>query len=469
MQAANGTNSQSDRAALQAEVAQSVAEVDRIGTTTSFNGQKLFAESDSSVMGDPNKLAVLDGLKSGWLQNSEELISQYFGIVGDGAGISIELSSFSDGAGGTAAQVVGSVGATGKATNVKLQVDMADFVPPNPPNGGTAPFYNDRIILHEMVHAVMYRSTNYGSLADVANDQKWFTEGVSEFIHGADERLAASIVAGGGTGTVMARAERFGSAAIDITNGTWGDGGTGQSISDDYSAGYAAVRYLHQKIKDAGGAGVKDVLTYMTQNLSVTLNTALANATHGAFTGEADFLTSFNTNGAAFIGAMNLSDTDTGAVGGANADGGSIKTAENVILDSGTYGDNALQYFAETWEIVPSSVVTTTKTLQIGANVGETLDIVSGAMNSGALDISTISLETDPSNAILRIDRALDYVNGERAKLGAQLNRLDSTLANLQTGVETTSASRSRTQDTDFAVRRQIWYVPRFSSRPPYR
>ena len=93
-------------------------------------------------MGDPNKLAVLDGLKSGWLQNSEELISQYFGIVGDGAGISIELSSFSDGAGGTAAQVVGSVGATGKATNVKLQVDMADFVPPNPPNGGTAPFYN---------------------------------------------------------------------------------------------------------------------------------------------------------------------------------------------------------------------------------------------------------------------------------------------------------------------------------------
>jgi flagellin len=33
-----------------------------------------------------------------------------------------------------------------------------------------------------------------------------------------------------------------------------------------------------------------------------------------------------------------------------------------------------------------------------------------------------------------------------------QLNWLESTLANLQTGVEPTSASRSRAQDADFAI-----------------
>lgn len=440
VQAANGTNSSSDRSALQAEVAQSIAEIDRIGKTTTFNGEKLFASSSGSVMGDANKLAVLDGLKSGWLQNAEQTIAQYFGISGDGAGISIELSSFSDGAGNTAARVVGSVGATGKATNVKLQIDMADFVPPNMPNGGTAPVYNDRIILHEMVHAVVYRSMNFGSLADAANDQKWFTEGVAEFIHGADERLAASI-SSLGVGGVMARAATFGSGA-----GAWG------GTSDDYSAGYAAVRFLHQAIKDAGGSGVKDVLTYMAANQNATLDDAINSATAGTYATANASVTAFNAGGAAFIAAMNLADADTGAIGGANADGGTVKTAESVILDSGTYGENPLIGFAETWEPHVTTVASITKTLQVGANVGETLQMSTGAMNAGALDIASINLETDPSSAILHIDRALDYVNGERAKVGAQLNRLESTLANLQTGVEATSASRSRTQDADYAI-----------------
>ena len=40
VQAANSTNSTSDRAALDAEVQQRLAEIDRIARTTSFNGQK---------------------------------------------------------------------------------------------------------------------------------------------------------------------------------------------------------------------------------------------------------------------------------------------------------------------------------------------------------------------------------------------------------------------------------------------
>lgn len=42
IQSANSTNSASDRTALQAEVNQLLAEVNRIGSTTEFNGQKLF-------------------------------------------------------------------------------------------------------------------------------------------------------------------------------------------------------------------------------------------------------------------------------------------------------------------------------------------------------------------------------------------------------------------------------------------
>ena len=41
MQSANATNSASDRAALDQEVQQRLAEVERIATQTSFNGQKV--------------------------------------------------------------------------------------------------------------------------------------------------------------------------------------------------------------------------------------------------------------------------------------------------------------------------------------------------------------------------------------------------------------------------------------------
>ncbi len=437
VQAANGTNSKSDRQALQAEAAQAIAEIDRVGKSTEFNGQKIFAESEASVMGDPARRAVLDGLKSGWLQNAERLIEQYYGIRGDGAEIAVKLVSGA--AGGSAASVSGLLGATGKAESLTLTIDMADFTPPNLPNGGSAPLYNDRIILHEMVHAVMYRSVNAGSLANAANNQKWFTEGVAEFIHGADERLAVSI-ANIGVDGVMALADTFSSG------GSWGN------TSNDYAAGYAAVRYLHQQIKDAGGSGIKDVLTFMAANPTKTLDDAIASATKGQHASADDFISAFKAGGAAFIAGMKLSDADTGAIGGANADGGPVKTAESVMPDNGMYSDSPLRHFATTWENLATTPATRSMTLQIGANVGQTLDVTTGAMNAGALDIGTIDLDKDPSNALLRLDRALDYVNGERAKLGAQLNRLESTFSGLQSQSEALSASRSRIQDADFAV-----------------
>jgi hypothetical protein len=115
--------------------------------------------------------AVVDGLRLGWLEEPEDRMRQYFGLQGDGAAISIELTTFTDGAGGTAARVVGSsADGNGRIGNLQLQVDIADFTPPNLPNGGTAPFYNDRIIAHEVVHAVQYRSLNVASMNNAATD-----------------------------------------------------------------------------------------------------------------------------------------------------------------------------------------------------------------------------------------------------------------------------------------------------------
>lgn len=447
VQSANATNSTSDRAAMQQEAAQLVAEIDRVGRSTTFNGENIFAASNTSAVGDPEQLAVIDGLMGGWLQQAESMIQQYFGITADGAGISIELTSFTDGAGGVAARVGGAIPGNyqGKATNVHLQIDMADFSPPNPPNGGTAPFYHDRIIAHEMVHAVMYRSMNIGSMSNPALDQAWFLEGSAEFIAGGDERLNISVNTIG-VGGVMTQASTF-----DSQGGNWG------GTSDDYAAGYAAVRYLHEQIKDVGGEGIKDVMTYLNANQSATLDDAIAAVSGGRFASSNDFFThathGFNANGAAFIGSMDLTNTDTGAIGGLDADGGAIKTAESVVpTGSSRSGEDQLAGFSETWESVASATTATLdKTLQIGANVGETLDVSTGAMNGTALDIMNVDLVDNFNQAISKMDRALDYVSGQRARIGAQLNRLESTITNLQSSSESMTASRSRVMDADYA------------------
>ena len=442
IQAANSTNSLSDKKALQEEANQLIQEIESVSTTATFNGDKIFDNSGSSVLGNSDQLAVMYGLQNGWLEDAESKIQQYFGISADGADMNIELTTFTDGAGGTAARVVGSVPGsyTGKATNVKLQIDMSDFTPPNLPDGGNAPFYNDRIIAHEMVHAVMYRSMNIGSMFDPSGDQTWFMEGSAEFIHGADERLQSSI-SSVGIGGVMAKAATFGSAGA-----AWG------GTSDDYSAAYSAVRYLHQVIKDNGGSGIKDVMVYLNQNQSATLSDAISAGTGGLYATADAFNADFVAHGAAYIAGMNLTDTDTGAIGGSNADGGAIQTATSVISDTASRGGtNPLGGFNEIWENINAAAVGNNKQLQVGANKTDTMNVTFGAVNTAAMSIQSVDLVNNAGFATYMMDLALNHVNEERSKIGAQLNRLESVITNNNTSVESTVASRSRIQDADYA------------------
>lgn len=291
VQAANSTNSDSDRAALQQEIAQLAQEVDRIGRTTTFNGQHVFAQTSSSVVGDPDQLAVLDGLKSGWLTAAENLIREHFGIEAGGQSIRIELTSFTDGAGGILARAGAMVGSSGPGSNITLQIDMADFAPANPPNGGNAPVFNDRILAHEMTHAVMNATMNVGSMRTA--NQQFFLEGVAELIHGADERLLGDLenlgggVAAHGIDDLMARVDDWGVS--------WG------GDSADYSAAYAGMRYLDARIKEAGGAGIRDIMVYLAADPSRTLDQAFANASRGLFADVAAFKADFQDNGADFI------------------------------------------------------------------------------------------------------------------------------------------------------------------------
>ena len=73
---------------------------------------------------------------------------------------------------------------------------------------------------------------------------------------------------------------------------------------------------------------------------------------------------------------------------------------------------------------------------------------------STAIAVSTVDLGTQDGaqSALDIIDGALAQIDSQRATLGAVQNRFGHTISNLANIQENVSASRSRIQDTDFAV-----------------
>jgi flagellin len=84
----------------------------------------------------------------------------------------------------------------------------------------------------------------------------------------------------------------------------------------------------------------------------------------------------------------------------------------------------------------------------LGGSIGAT----GGTSSLAAISTVSITTQTGAQSALDIIDGALGFIDGERADLGAIQNRFDYTISNLANIQENVSASRSRIQDTDFAV-----------------
>jgi flagellin len=417
----NGSYTDSDRNTLQAEANQILAQINQTGNGASFNGQAIF--SPQHVSGeDKNKRAVLDSLRAGWLSSAEDMVEQYYGLQGDGVTLKINLDT-TDGQGGVLASVTGS---TAPGSDVTLNVDMADFSNITTPDGGNGPVFDDRVIAHEMVHAIMLRSTSF-------NFPQWFTEGTAELIHGADERVAGAL-AGGQT-------------AAGIVGTITGGGFS-------YEGGYVASRYLHDQLKAMGVAGgMKGLMTYLNQNRSADLDTALKAVTGGQYQDTADFMTDFAAHGANYItGTMNLTNADTGAIGGLDADGGPSRDAQGVVPEAG-FGTGAkpLRNFKVEYPDIGSGGATMRHVqVQVGENAGDVIAMQFAAVDTSALGLADLDLH-NTAVALLHIDDALAYVTGQRVQVGAYSNRMDAVAGNLQTTSQNLETARGRIQDVDYA------------------
>jgi flagellin len=425
----NGAYTDRDRATLQQEANQILAHITETGNGASFNGQAIFSPENQRGTEDKDKRAVLDSLKAGWLSSAEDLVQQYYGLQADGVGLNINLDT-TDGQGGVLASVTGS---TAPGSDVTLNVDMADFRNSgtgtgtgSTADGGTGPLYDDRVIAHEMVHAIMLRSTSF-------NFPQWFTEGTAELIQGADERLAGAL-AGGQT-------------AAGIVGTITGGGFS-------YEGGYVASRYLHDQLKSMGvGGGMKGLMTYLSQHRTADLDTALNAVTGGRYHNTGDFMTDFAANGANYItNTMNLANADTGAIGGLDADGGPSRDARGVVPEAG-YGTAAqpLRNFKVAYPDIGGGGAGMRRVqVQAGAGAGDVIDMQFAAVNASALGLGDLDLR-NTAVALLRIDDALASVGEQRVQVGAYSNRMDVAASNTQLASVNLAAARSRIEDVDYA------------------
>ncbi|GAA0746521.1 flagellinolysin [Clostridium oceanicum] len=391
-QAANDTNNTDDRKQIQKEINQLTSEINRIGNTTEFNTKKMLdgssGASSSSSSSKKEEDAVLKALKSWWIQGGAKLVKDSYGIeVPENTKIKVVLD---EGLGSTAAFVsakykqdsTSTTGVTGKGSSLELHINMDAAKPLNletSKDGGNAPMYDDRVIAHELTHAVMSQTMNFGEL------ETWFKEGTAEFVHGADERLAQSIKSLGSVSAVVSK----------IGNGAkWPE----NAGSDEYSAAYLAVRYLDQQLDGEGG--IKKIFDFLKEstNQDKTLSDALGATTKYSGKSVSDFITEFkgaitDKSTMETKAGINLNNKDTGSVLGKDNGGANEISAKDVIKETGDLsavptGIEKLAGFEVEWpggEENSSSGMT----LQIGANKGQAFKMSIKDMRSEALGISS--------------------------------------------------------------------------------
>jgi len=95
----------------------------------------------------------------------------------------------------------------------------------------------------------------------------------------------------------------------------------------------------------------------------------------------------------------------------------------------------------------------TGKNLQVGSLSGQSIQISIKNMNASSIGVSSLSVDSyeNAGTAMAAIQSAINIVSDQRSEIGAVQNRLEHTIANLDTASENTQAAESRIRDTDMA------------------
>lgn len=196
------------------------------------------------------------------------------------------------------------------------------------------------------------------------------------------------------------------------------------------------------------------------------------------------FINDFKANGVSYINSMNLTNDDTGAIGGSDADGEAVYNARTIIDDTLNYKDQPLSGFTLKWSSGLESVnvgtisnapfttlnsgfnywegssnfsqlnsmtVLSEVNIQLGANSNQTTAIQLTTINSTTLGLTGVNAVTDADSAILQFDNAIQITSSKLSYFGAMQNRLEHAYENVMNTAENLTSAESRIRDVDMA------------------
>ena len=389
VQAANGTNSASDRAALQAEISQLQANINQIATSTAFNGTTLLdgTMNNAQFQVGPNANQVIN-FSIGSAQASaigDNILST--GAVGQGA------TAYDTTATAMTQSVSGVLNNFG-AGNITIAGNGQNVTFPTPPATLAA-----------------------GTTANA---------------------IVANVNAISGTTGVMATA--ITSATLD----TFSLAGAVSLTLQGNPTSTGAVNPVTVNAVMATPTDVSGLAAAINAQSGATGITAIANTNTGAITLTNNLGYDIKvTNNATSAMTLNMTGTLTGAQPPAGLTAQPLAVGGTAVTVGGQVSFSSSSAYT-----VTSTSTGFLDAARINNAVGSTLNPVSN-INITTLTGFT---PTGANDALQVIDAALQSVNGEQAALGAVQNRFTSVINNLNATGQNLTASRSRIQDTDFAA-----------------
>ena len=454
VQAANATNSDADRAALNQEITQLQAEIQRVGEQTEFNGRKLLDGSFISQFfqiganaGQGVNVTLTDSRASGMGQQfgtetfsvSDITVAGDYRLLINGTEVDVSLGlTNADGF----TQLRNAVNNVFDATGVR-----ADFVYDNNRNVigvnlvGAGTTFNQLLRNTSGQYEVGTGGID-GELNTLVSTAGATTGGVNNVasqtfrVNGNNTEFLVQINTGDSMKTIAdkinAGAQQTGVAATARTTATLMNLGADGTISfqlngkNDMPVTIAAVAKTNDLSELVGAINTEADTTGITARLSQDKSAIyLVNEE-----GHDIKITNFSTTAAA---------NRTFDVLGANDADATNSQLDAAGTNSVTVGGR-LTYDSENMFFLDTAAA---------GSLNKDIRTYSDRVSVDDINVNTLNAAT---RAIKVLDAAINGVNSARATLGAIQNRFDAAISNLQANSENLSAARSRIRDTDFAL-----------------
>ncbi|MEW4230257.1 flagellin [Priestia megaterium] len=462
-QAANGTNTDSDRSEIQKEMNQLTSEVNRIGNTTEFNTQKLLdggaganktALGSNEATGTAARGAVLQSV------NPDAVKAGSFALSAGDVGLKINGATFSlDGTGGATYNADAIAMADGTAEGLKaalenlktdeLGVKLSEFADVNVTENGvvtiTAKGTGDASNISIVVPTT-------GAAATAAEGATLQTQlglpatmdfDAGDTITGTDG--TAAVVKGNEVDLSKLTADNLQGKKFDLELN-----GEKTTITLDDSAVAAGSIVGTNPTKTELAAILNAAITAQVGANKVTVSTDAA-SDKLIFTQDNATIQKDGSTPSLKISGDLASTLLGGVTDGKNAVGGTFTAKFQIGASNGqTFQMDVQDMRAQALHISGTTSGGSHEDVA-GAKFTATTDVTNGTNNEATEYALDVSSNESATAAIEVLDNAIQSVSAQRSQLGAFQNRLEHTINNLSTSSENLTAAESRIRDVDMA------------------